>query len=81
MLGAYKSLDVLFWRDLEGLILYCVYGVSVPSLHRESTDSLIVLEQKHVNFALPECSVITIFMEMLFSEMLFKVLASQHPSL
>ena len=40
-LGAYKSLDVIFWRDLESLILYCVYGVSVPSLHRESTDSLI----------------------------------------
>ena len=31
----------LFWRDLKELILYCVYGVSVPSLHRESTDSLI----------------------------------------
>ena len=30
-LGAYKSVDVIFWRDLESLILYCVYGVSVPS--------------------------------------------------
>ena len=48
-LGAYKSLDVIFWRDLESLILYCVYGVSVPSLHRESTDSLIQ-EQESLGF-------------------------------
>ena len=34
-----KSLNVFFGRDLEGLILYCIYGVSVPSLHREPTDS------------------------------------------
>ena len=36
----HMPIKVFFCRDLEGLILYCVYGVSVPSLHRESTDSI-----------------------------------------
>ena len=40
-LGACKSLHVIFSRDLEPFVLYYVMGVSVPSLHRESTDSLI----------------------------------------
>ena len=50
-LGAYESLDVIFWRDLEGLILYCVYGVSVPSLHGVSTDSLIPYNWRALSLA------------------------------
>ena len=40
---------VIFCRDLEVFVLYYVMGVSVPSLHRESTDSLM---QKHEAFHL-----------------------------
>ena len=31
----------IFSRDLEAFVLYYMMSVSVPSLHRESTDSLI----------------------------------------
>ena len=36
-----KAYMLFFWRDLEAFVLYYVMGVSVPSIHRESTDSLI----------------------------------------
>ena len=36
-----RCLYVIFSRDLEAFVLYYVMGVSVPSLNRESTDSLI----------------------------------------
>ena len=51
-LGAYKSLYSIFSRDLEAFVLYYVMGVSVPSLHRESTDSLIITYNSQKTFKL-----------------------------
>ena len=39
-----KSLRILALESLEAIKMYYMIGTSVPSLHRESTDSLIHLE-------------------------------------
>ncbi len=41
-LGAYESLyNLVLGRFFEASVCIMLYGVSVPSLHKESTDSLI----------------------------------------
>ncbi len=39
-----KAYDCVFGRDFQASICIATYGISVPSLHTESTDSVIVDE-------------------------------------